>query len=154
MQCGLWLDGGTAKKLATAYLFAQTGGHQDPEYHCGNCQKRKLHQGRNCRKFFPDEFDPNRRGGWVPWFPIKIGDKSTRFALPEFAIKECPVSAITGESLAIVEMAANADVAHDKGGVMFGPDAAKWPAWWADALGVLSVVRRAHEKAFEKASSK
>lgn len=130
------------------------GGPNKVEYHCQHCKAQKLYMTRNCRKFFPEQYDPDRRGGWVPRFNVKMGEKSISFVLPEFAVRECPVSYITGESLGIVELFAHAEVATDRGGAMFGPDASKWPAWWADALGVLAVVKRAHEKAFEKATSK
>jgi hypothetical protein len=95
-----------------------------------------------------------RKSGWSPKFSAKVGDKSVDFFLPEYAIRDCPVSFITGESQTLVELHAHAEIAKDNGGTMFGPDASKWPAWWADAQGVIAMIKRSHEKAFEKAVSK
>jgi hypothetical protein len=153
LRTGVRPDGGPAKKLAAAYLFAQVGGAQKAAFQCGSCKKAGLYKERNCSKFFPDLVDEDRRRGWVPRFSGKVGEKEISFPLPQYAIRECPVSYITGESAALVEMLALAEISHERGGVMFGPDSARWPAWWADAQGVVAVIKRAHEKAFEKAAA-
>ena len=150
MQRGLWPHGGTAKKLATAYLFTQWGGWQKPEYQCGQCQAAKHHERRNCSKFFPEKASAKKHG-WVPRFSI-AGEKPKSFSMPDYVSPDCPVACVTGASMALVELIGTSSVVNENKGSLYGSNASKWPAAWVDALSVVAVVRRAHEKAFEKAN--
>lgn len=63
---------------------------------------------------------------------------------------ECPVSLINADSVLIVEQFHAAESLHKSGGVLFGTDASKYPAWWTDAISAIHRARNAVEEALEK----
>lgn len=47
---------------------------------------------------------------------------------------ECPTSAITPDIDWLLRQLHDNRMAVKAGGTLYGPDARKWPAWWADAV--------------------
>jgi hypothetical protein len=69
-----------------------------------------------------------------------MGDKKgRRDAIMGCSTSECPVSLITPESIRLVEDFVSAQSAHRVfGATLHGNDSGKWPAYWHDAVDVLS----------------
>lgn len=142
---------GRAKKLAVAWLFSRAGGWQRAEYHCGYCKSKKLYEGRNCKLYFPDLVEINRKPIWVARFPIP-GDKEKRQAsVGAYKTNECPTSLITAQSLWLLEQVRNNESLHETGATAYGPDANKYPAWWIDAIEAVNNARFALEDAIDRA---
>ena len=78
-----------------------------------------------------------RRDGWNPeyhWGKLI-------FRIDEIESSECPVSAITPQSMWLVQLlGAQSRVREASGAAMFGPHAGRWPAWWFDAVDTFQRV--------------
>ena len=133
--------GRASKKLAAAWLFSRLGGWSKAAYQCGNCKAKKLHEQRNCSKFFPLVEEKTGRASWLP--VIEHGDKKR--PIKAFALSECPTSYITPESVWILEQMSMNALTSDAGVTLFGPDLGQHPAWWADARAAVSRVERHYE---------
>jgi len=136
----------------TAWLFSRTGGWQRAEYQCGYCQQRKLYLKRNCRKFFPELVQIDRKPCWAPSATVDVQQDGRTVkkqkAVSGFAINECPTSYITPQSLWLLDLAMSAGTAlRESGASLFGPDARKWPAWFLDALAAIAAARNAYDAA-------
>ncbi len=57
------------------------------------------------------------------------------------------MSFITTESMQIISFLSKNQAAAEAGGSMFGPVASRWPAWFQDALLVLTTVKNAEHSA-------
>ena len=89
--------------------------------------------------------------GKRPWVPTYRVD-DLQYEVPSVSINECPVSYITAESLALVELETQARTIQQAAGAAFGgPDSAEWPAWWADVVTVAARCRAAEEYERDKA---
>lgn len=136
--------GGEPKKLATAYLFARMGGWKRAEYQCGTCRQKRLYRNRNCRKYFPELVQIDRKPCWVP---RATAGKTAQVALRGYEINECPVSFITGQSQWVLDLIQENGVANEMAATLFGPDSRKHPAWWIDAIAVVGGARAEFERA-------
>lgn len=64
---------------------------------------------------------------------------------------ECPVSLISDESKALIEIEAmNHHAQKATGATLFGPDAARWPAVWHDVVTLIQIQRTIDENAFNR----
>lgn len=90
-----------------------------------------MHLAKNCRKYAPEQVDPNKPDWWFPDYAAG----SLSFRLDDISSNECPVALITSDSKWLVQMLNRNHTAHRScGAAMFGLDSALWPAWWADAV--------------------
>ena len=83
-----------------------------------------------------------RRPSWSAHFHIKGKDKVKRFSVEGYRLSECPVSMIAPETM---ELLALVDGEPAPGACLFGPDASLHPAWFYDALRIVSHVRSKYE---------
>jgi hypothetical protein len=75
----------------------------------------------------------------VPWIPKHKTSKGKVFDLAGPRIRECPVSYITGESRALVNILLQGQMAKEaSGAALFGPDLSRWPAKVHDAMVILA----------------
>lgn len=124
------------KKLTLAWHFSRANEWIRPQYQCGWCKREGKHRGRNCKQF-PDEWKTGRPPDvWVRTITGPAKGKDQPGAQVRVASStECPVSAITPESLWLIEMVHGSRVAHEMtGAAMFGADASRWPAIYFDAV--------------------
>lgn len=142
LRIGFRPDGGTGKKLAVAWLFRQAGGWNDRKFHCSECKLKGLYKERNCEKFYPELVDIKRRPSWSAHFRIRTKEKVKQFSVAGYRLSGCPVSLIAPETL---EMLAFVEGDTGAGSCLFGPDASLHPAWFYDALRVVSHVRSQYE---------
>lgn len=79
---------------------------------------------------------------WRATVSIKRKDGGAREKVIEgTALSECPVSFITPESIALVDLVRSSKLAHNVAGApLFGTDSSKWPAWWIDAVSICEVA--------------
>ena len=136
--------GGRPKKLATAYLFARTGGWKKAEFQCGTCRQKRLYRSRNCKKYFPELVQIDRKPCWIP---RATAGKTAQVALKGYEINECPVSFITGKSQWMLDLIQENGVANEMGATLYGTDSRKHPAWWIDAIAVVGGARAEFERA-------
>ena len=62
--------------------------------------------------------------------------------VPDVQCDECPVALITAESQELVTLDARYRRTKDAAGAtLFGPDARRWPAWWADVVTTIETQR-------------
>jgi hypothetical protein len=67
---------------------------------------------------------------------------------------ECPVSAITPESLTLLALLdSNAAASNAASATLYGPDLSQHPAWWSDAIRIIDLTRRQYEAAEMQALS-
>jgi len=58
--------------------------------------------------------------------------------IPDLATDECPVSLIGPDIRRVVRTIENHRYINEFGGaLLFGPDIATWPAWYADAVQII-----------------
>jgi hypothetical protein len=125
-----------------------------PEWQCDHCQERKLYEHRNCRRYFLSLVQLDRRPCWVARHSSSqrfLRGPSKSWTVPGTAINECPVSAITTDSLTLLELTVNSRVAKEAGASLFGPDAGRWPAWFFDAVATVSRAESAELEARHEA---
>lgn len=115
------------------------------------CRKTKLHENRNCRKYFPSAVDPGRRACWSARVSIETDKRKREIAIPDTAVSECPVSYITQDSMQIVELVQRNRISKEAGAPLFGPVANRWPAWLHDAIAVVESADAAEHKARDNA---
>ena len=151
MRERLWAGGDRPKKLATAWLFSRTGGWRHAEYQCGYCKQKRLYLKRNCQKFFPQLVQIDRKPCWAPRATVE----KKQAAVPGYKLSECPVSYITPTSMWLLELVeGNAVAKTELGSSLFGPDTRRYPAWWMDAVAVISSARNAYDRAELEAMKK
>ena len=154
MRRGRRTHRGAAKKLALAWHFSRAGEWIKQKWQCDHCKAHKLYQHRNCRRYFPRLIKIDRRPCWAARHSStttgRLGS-SKSWTIPDTAISECPVSAITTDSLQLLEMTSNNRIAKEAGAAMFGPDAGRWPAWFFEAVATVSRAEGAELQARQEA---
>lgn len=83
-----------------------------------------------------------RRPSWSAHFSIRAKEKTKRFSVNGYRLSECPVSMIVPETLELLSLV---DGEPAQGACLFGPDSSLHPAWFYDALRVVSHVRSQYE---------
>lgn len=91
-----------------------------------------------------------RKPRWAPKFTVQIGDKKKTVTVMRYRSAECPTSAITGESIWLVEQIRTAMLMKENGAIMWGADANRHPAWWVDAHDAIAAANAAYDEAVEK----
>ena len=77
------------------------------------------------------------------------GGKS--YPVPQVNADECPVSLITEEARAMVEIESmNQHTKRSTNATLFGGDAALWPAVWHDVVTTLQIQRSLDESAYQR----
>ena len=71
------------------------------------------------------------------------------YSLPSEQIDECPVSFITPESQAIVELFSTSKLIQKQNGLGMMGDPADWPAWLVDAATIIEACDRKQHDEFE-----
>ncbi len=85
------------------------------------------------------------------WEPLVKTEGGKSYAVPQVSCDECPVSFITDESKALVEIESmNAHAQKATGATLYGPDSGQWPAVWHDIVTVIQMQRSLDEAAFER----
>lgn len=106
---------------------------------------------RNCQRH-PELIQIGRPPSWIP--RAEIGEKKAEVI--GYRNSECPTSYITPQSIWMLELTTANDVIQRSAGgaMMFGPDAAKWPAWWVDALVAIGSAEAGWNAAEREAAKK
>lgn len=91
------------------------------------------------------------RETWYPKFRqfVGAGRGDVHYNLPEEGIDECPVSFITSESQALVELFSTSKIIQKQNGLGMMGDPADWPAWLLDAATVIEACDRKQQDEFE-----
>jgi hypothetical protein len=75
--------------------------------------------------------------------------------VPDVESVECPVSAVTAESRALVTLAETAQRTKEATGAAFPTaDAGHWPAWYSDLIETVEAQRRAIKSAVDETLSR
>ena len=73
------------------------------------------------------------------------------YAVASVTSDECPVSLITDESRALIEIEAMNHAANKStGSTLYGSDAGLWPAVWHDVVTLVQIQRGLDEAAFQR----
>jgi hypothetical protein len=124
---------GRAKKLTVAWHFSRNKEWTRPHYQCAWCKSEGRYLRRNCRQF-PDKWKRRPADVWVRKIErAETGGNKSEVVIASSA--ECPVSAITPQSLFLIEMIHGSQITHEMtGAALFGPDSGRWPAIYLDAV--------------------
>jgi hypothetical protein len=116
-----------------AWHFSRAKEWIRPHYKCEWCKGERRYVRRNCRQF-PGDWKRRPADVWVR--KIERADaKGNKSEVVIASSAECPVSAITPESMFLIEMIHGSQVAHEMtGAALFGPDPGRWPAIYFDAV--------------------
>ena len=91
---------------------------------------------------------------WRAVYQVGEGDGQVVYEV-DVESRECPVARMArddGESLRLIaEFIRARRVREASGGVLYGPDAARWPARWFDAVDVLQAEVMREEAACHRA---
>jgi len=75
----------------------------------------------------------------------------TSYRIPNVSCTECPVSLITEQSKALLEMESMNRHTHTAtGATLHGPDAALWPAVWHDVVTLVQIQRTLDDAAYQR----
>ena len=81
---------------------------------------------------------------------VKVDQKRT-YRVEGVHCDECPVSLISDESKALIEIEAmNHHAQKATGATLFGQDSAQWPAVWHDVVTLIQIQRTLDENAFNR----
>ncbi len=73
------------------------------------------------------------------------------YSVPQITSDECPVSVITEQSKALIEIEAmNHHAQKSTGATLYGPDSGQWPAVWHDVVTTVQTQRSLDEAAFQR----
>ena len=134
------------KKLAVALHFQRTQGWTKEHYNCPQCIKQELYKHRNCKKY-PEITNPDYQ-----WIPEYLTSKDIPYYPEDVSCNECPVSYITAESLALIQLDNRQRTAKEAtGAMMYGPDLSRWPSRIVEACNVIEAERNNAENAKYKA---
>lgn len=138
MRRSLEPDGRSNKKLTVAWHFVQANGNRAKEKECAGCDRKQCKSKPWVRHYSWNKSKED--GGGIG----QVAVKSSR-------INECPVSYVTPESLALLEMVQGSRMAHKvTGACLFGSDTAKWPAVYFDAVRTIHAAEVEEEKLVSK----
>lgn len=88
---------------------------------------------------------------WFAQFSHGSGKNRVTYFI-DLATVECPVSAITPQSMDLIEAVSAARTVHKaSGGVFYGVDSAQWPCRYFDAVEVMHEMDAEREDSFRKA---
>ena len=123
-----------------AWHFAQAGNWSKPEWNCGTCKERGLFKSRNCSRYFPNQ-TRRKNPTWCASVSVQTGKPGQRRTksrtIPGSASLDCPVAAITPDSLGLLELVRINRAAKESGACMWGPDLRHWPAVIFDAVALI-----------------
>lgn len=78
-------------------------------------------------------------------------DGGKSYTVPSVTSGECPVSFITDESKALIEIESmNHAAQKSTGATLYGADAGQWPAVWHDVVTLVQIQRGLDEGAFQR----
>ncbi len=81
-------------------------------------------------------------------------DGSKSYSVGSVTADECPVSLISDESKALIEIESmNHQAQKSTGATLYGPDAGAWPAVWHDVVTLVQIQRGLDEAAFQRSIS-
>jgi hypothetical protein len=85
------------------------------------------------------------------WEPIVKIDGGKSYPVPQVRCEECPVSFITEQSKALVEIESmNQHAQKATGATLYGSNAGHWPAVWHDVVTTIQMQRGLDEAAFQR----
>lgn len=78
-------------------------------------------------------------------------DGGKSYTVASVTSDECPVSFVTDESKALIEIESmNHQAQKSTGATLFGSDAGLWPAVWHDVVTLVQIQRGLDEAAFQR----
>lgn len=95
--------------------------------------------------------DPDRGRCWEARYTAGSGKNQIEYYV-DVETNECPVGLISIDTLQLMQTVDSARVVREGGGgVLYGADSSKWPCWYADAVEVIELARKAEHYAGMKA---
>lgn len=88
---------------------------------------------------------------WRAAYELPLRDRKVPYEVDVVSL-ECPIARISEESLRWIRDFSRAKRVHGAaGGVLYGPDSARWPARWFDAVDVIEIEVQKAEAAMHDA---